>query len=150
MKIKTVIGLTKRTALLGLVLGVCMTSCGKKDQGQAQQQQAAPQIGFITVSKTSADLESVYPATIKGKKDVEIRPQVSGFITQVCVDEGQQVSAGQTLFVIDQVQYEAAVNQAKAAVAAAQESVNSAQITANNKKKLYEKNVISEYENQCS
>ncbi len=150
MKIKTVIGLTKRTALLGLVLGVCMTSCGKKDQGQAQQQQAAPRIGFITVSKTSADLESVYPATIKGKKDVEIRPQVSGFITQVCVDEGQQVSAGQTLFVIDQVQYEAAVNQAKATVAAAQESVNSAQITANNKKKLYEKNVISEYENQLA
>ncbi len=150
MKIKTVIGLTKRTALLGLVLGVCMTSCGKKDQGQAQQQQAAPKIGFITVSKTSADLESVYPATIKGKKDVEIRPQVSGFITQVCVDEGQQVSAGQTLFVIDQVQYEAAVNQAKAAVAATQESVNSAQITANNKKKLYEKNVISEYENQLA
>ncbi len=150
MKIKTVIGLTKRTALLGLVLGVCLTSCGKKDQGQAQQQQAAPKIGFITVSKTSADLESVYPATIKGKKDVEIRPQVSGFITQVCVDEGQQVSAGQTLFVIDQVQYEAAVNQAKAAVAATQESVNSAQITANNKKKLYEKNVISEYENQLA
>ena len=63
MKIKTVIGLTKRVALLGLVLGVSMTSCGKKDQ-QGQQQQAAPQIGFITVTKSSADLESVYPATI--------------------------------------------------------------------------------------
>ena len=50
MKIKTVIGLTKRAALLGLVLGVSMTSCGKKDQ-QGQQQQAAPQIGFITVTK---------------------------------------------------------------------------------------------------
>lgn len=135
MKIKTVIGLTKRVALLGLVLGVSMTSCGKKDQ-QGQQQQAAPQIGFITVTKSSADLESVYPATIKGQKDVQIRPQVSGFITKVCVDEGQQVSAGQVLFVIDQVQYEAAVNQCKASVAAAQQQVNSAQITANNKKKL--------------
>ena len=59
MKIKTVIELTKRVALLGLVLGVSMTSCGKKDQ-QGQQQQAAPQIGFITVTKSSADLESVY------------------------------------------------------------------------------------------
>ena len=112
MKIKTVIGLTKRVALLGLVLGVSMTSCGKKDQ-QGQQQQAAPQIGFITVTKSSADLESVYPATIKGQKDVQIRPQVSGFITKVCVDEGQQVSAGQVLFVIDQVQYEAAVTSAR-------------------------------------
>ena len=71
-------------------------------------------------------MESVYPATIKGQKDVQIRPQVSGFITKVCVDEGQQVSAGQVLFVIDQVQYEAAVNQCKAAVAAAQQQVNSA------------------------
>ncbi len=149
MKIKTFIGLTKRVALLGLVLGVSMTSCGKKDQ-QGQQQQAAPQIGFITVTKSSADLESVYPATIKGQKDVQIRPQVSGFITKVCVDEGQQVSAGQVLFVIDQVQYEAAVNQCKAAVAAAQQQVNSAQITANNKKKLFEKNVISDYENQLA
>lgn len=149
MKIKTVIGLTKRVALLGLVLGVSMTSCGKKDQ-QGQQQQAAPQIGFITVTKSSADLESVYPATIKGQKDVQIRPQVSGFITKVCVDEGQQVSAGQVLFVIDQVQYEAAVNQCKASVAAAQQQVNSAQITANNKKKLFEKNVISDYENQLA
>lgn len=149
MKIKTVFGLTKRVALLGLVLGVCMTSCGKKDQGQGQQQ-AAPQIGFISVTKTSTDLESVYPATIKGQKDVQIRPQVSGFITKVCVDEGQQVSAGQVLFVIDQVQYEAAVNQAKAAVSAAQQQVNSAQITANNKKKLFEKNVISDYENQLA
>lgn len=149
MKIKTFIGLTKRVALLGLVLGVSMTSCGKKDQ-QGQQQQAAPQIGFITVTKSSADLESVYPATIKGQKDVQIRPQVSGFITKVCVDEGQQVSAGQVLFVIDQVQYEAAVNQCKASVAAAQQQVNSAQITANNKKKLFEKNVISDYENQLA
>lgn len=148
MKSNMVIKLAKRTALLGVVFGVCMTSCGKKEQ--AQQEQTAPQIGYITVKKTSADLESLYPATIKGRKDVEIRPQVSGFITKVCVDEGQQVSAGQTLFVIDQVQYEAAVNQAKASVAAAQESVNSAQITANNKKKLYEKNVISEYENQLA
>lgn len=149
MKIKTFFSLTKRVALLGLVLGVCMTSCGKKDQGQGQQQ-AAPKIGFISVAKTSADLESVYPATIKGQKDVQIRPQVSGFITKVCVDEGQQVSAGQVLFMIDQVQFEAAVNQAKAAVAAAQQQVNSAQITANNKKKLFEKNVISDYENQLA
>ena len=60
------------------------------------------------------------------------------------------MSAGQVLFVIDQVQYEAAVNQCKASVAAAQQQVNSAQITANNKKKLFEKNVISDYENQLA
>lgn len=149
MEKKTMVGLTKQVALSAMVFGIAVTSCGTKEQGQGQQQ-AAPSIAVMTVKKTSVDLETAYPATIKGKRDVAIRPQVSGFITQVCVDEGQQVSAGQTLFVIDQVQFEAAVRQAKASVAVAQEAVNSCQITANNKKKLYEKNVISEYENQLA
>lgn len=142
------VGLTKRVVLSAVVFGFAVTSCGTKEQEKTQQ--AAPSIAVTTVKKTSVDLETVYPATIKGQRDVEIRPQISGFITKVCVDEGQQVSAGQTLFVIDQVQYEAAVRQAKAGVAVAQESVNSAQITAGNKKKLYDKNVISEYENQLA
>lgn len=142
------VGLTKQVVLSAMVFGFAVTSCGTKEQEKTQQ--AAPSIAVATVKKTSVDLETVYPATIKGQRDVEIRPQISGFITKVCVDEGQQVSAGQTLFVIDQVQYEAAVRQAKAGVAVAQESVNSAQITAGNKKKLYDKNVISEYENQLA
>lgn len=142
------VGLTKQVVLSAMVFGFAVTSCGTKEQEKTQQ--AAPSIAVTTVKKTSVDLETVYPATIKGQRDVEIRPQISGFITKVCVDEGQQVSAGQTLFVIDQVQYEAAVRQAKAGVAVAQESVNSAQITAGNKKKLYDKNVISEYENQLA
>lgn len=148
MKRKTLFGVTGQIVLSALVFGVALTSCGKKDQSQTQQ--TAPSVGVVTVKKASVDLETVYPATIKGKKDVEIRPQVSGFITKVCVDEGQQVAAGQTLFIIDQVQYEAAVRQAEANVAAAQESVNSAQITASNKQKLFDKNVISEYENQLA
>lgn len=148
MKSKTLSGVTGQVVLSALVFGVALTSCGKKDQSQTQQ--TAPSVGVVTVKKASVDLETVYPATIKGKKDVEIRPQVSGFITKVCVDEGQQVAAGQTLFIIDQVQYEAAVRQAEANVAAAQESVNSAQITASNKQKLFDKNVISEYENQLA
>ena len=68
---------------------------------------------------TTVNLKSSYPATIKGKQDVEIRPQVSGFITKVCVDEGSMVRKGQILFIIDPVQYEAAVRSAKAAVATA-------------------------------
>ena len=85
-------------------------------------------------------------AIIKGKKDVEIRPQVSGFITRVCVDEGQQVRAGQTLFIIDQVQFQAAVTQAEAGVAVARQAYNSSLITAQNKQKLFQKNIISDYE----
>ena len=41
-----------------------------------------------TVSVQDASLQSTYPATINGIQDVEIRPKVSGFLTQVCVSEG--------------------------------------------------------------
>lgn len=149
MKRKMVFSLTKQVALTGMVFGLALTSCGKKDQAQGMQAMA-PSVAVMTVEQSSADLQSMYPTTIKGKKDVEIRPQVTGFITKVCVDEGQQVVAGQTLFIIDQVQYEAAVRQAEAAVAVARESLNSSKITAQNKQKLYDKNIISEYENQLA
>ena len=58
-----------------------------------------------TVGTQSAASQTTYPATIKGIQDVEIRPKASGFITRVCVQEGQNVSAGQLLFVIDNETY---------------------------------------------
>ncbi|MBE6317740.1 MAG: efflux RND transporter periplasmic adaptor subunit [Bacteroidales bacterium] len=125
-----------------IVLSV-MTSCGG---GQQQQQAPAPEIATITVGTSDAELNRAYPATIKGKADIDIRPQVTGFITKVHVDEGQKVKKGQLLFTLDQVQFNAAVDQALAAVKVAETAVATAQLTANNKKSLFEKNIISEYE----
>ena len=123
-------------------------SCSKNQQ--QMQQGAAPEIATITLSPQSADLQSTYPATIKGKTDIEIRPQVTGFITKVLVDEGQRVRKGQTLFTLDQVTFQAAVDQARAAVSTAQTAVNTAKMTADSKKTLFDKNIISEYEYQLS
>ncbi|RXE71433.1 efflux RND transporter periplasmic adaptor subunit [Muribaculaceae bacterium Isolate-002 (NCI)] len=142
---------TKAAATLMAAALVTSASCsGNGDNAAQQQQMPAPQIGTQTVAYSDIDLSQSYPATIKGKTDIEIRPQVSGFITQVLVDEGQHVKKGQTLFVLDQVQYQAAVDQAAAAVAAAQTAVKSAQMTADQKQALFDKNIISEYENQLA
>lgn len=119
-----------------------MTSCG----GEKEQQVQAPEIATITVTTADSELQRSYPVIIKGKADIDIRPQVTGFITQVHVDEGQKVRKGQVLFTLDQVQYQAAVDQANAAVTVAETAVATAQLTANNKKSLFEKNIISEYE----
>lgn len=124
-----------------------MTSCGGKQQ---QQQAPAPEIATITVATGNSELNRTYPATIKGKADIDIRPQVTGFITKVHVDEGQKVRKGQLLFTLDQVQYQAAVAQAEAAVKVAETAVATAQLTTNNKKSLFEKNIISEYEYKLS
>ena len=91
-------------------------------------------------------MQTTYPATIKGVQDVEIRPKASGFITRVCVKEGQSVGVGQLLFVIDNETYQAAVRQAQASVNTATAQCNTAKLTYENNQKLFEQNVIGQYE----
>jgi len=104
----------------------------------------------VTVGTSSADMQTTYPAMIKGVQDVEIRPKATGFLTRINVKEGQTVSAGQVLFVIDNETYQAQVRQAQAAVNTAQQQVNTAQLTAENAKQLHANKVIGDYELQTS
>ena len=104
----------------------------------------------VTAGTSSADMQTTYPATIKGVQDVEIRPKASGFLTQINVKEGQTVSAGQVLFVIDNETYQAQVRQAQAAVNTAQQQVNTAKLTYDNSMQLHENKVIGDYELQTS
>lgn len=136
---------TRQIRKLALLLGaggMFMNSC-KSNGGQQQQGASAPELAVMTVSESDASLETVFPATLEGTNDVEIRPQISGFLTKVHVNDGQYVNKGQVLFTIDQVQLQAAVDQAQAAVAVAQANVNTAQTNANNNKILLDKNIIS-------
>ena len=136
MNFKKIFNLSTGIIMGGLVL----TSCAGEQQKQAAP---APELAVITVGEKDATLQSMYPATLHGKNDVEIRPQISGFLTKVHVSEGQRVSKGQTLFTIDQVQLQAAVDAAKAQVEVAQANVNTAQTNADNNKLLFDKNIIS-------
>ena len=104
----------------------------------------------VTVGTSSADMQSTYPATIKGVQDVQISPKVAGFITQINVKEGQTVGAGQVLFVIDNVTYQAQVRQAQASVNTAQASCNTAKLNFENSQKLYENKVIGDFELQSA
>ena len=68
----------------------------------------------------------------------------------MCVKEGEVVRQGQLLFIIDQVPYKAALQTAKANVAAAEASVATAQLTYDSKKELFAKNVVSQFDLQTS
>lgn len=128
-----------------IVIAVCsllFASCGKKETKTFK----APELAVQEVQLSSIHLSNSYPASIRGKQDVEIRPQVAGFITKVCVDEGAAVRKGQTLFMIDPTQYEAAFRSAKAAVANADAAVKSQEIIFKNKQELNKKAIISDYE----
>ncbi|MBQ7553198.1 MAG: efflux RND transporter periplasmic adaptor subunit [Bacteroidaceae bacterium] len=124
-----------------------LSSCG--GGGNAQMGGGnAPKITVMTVNTTTSHLTNSYPAIIRGKQDVDIRPMVSGFITRLHVDEGSVVKRGQVLFTIDQTQYQAAVNQAKAAVESAKATVATQQLTVDNRRRLNEKNITSDYDLQ--
>lgn len=104
----------------------------------------------LKVSATDKTLSSLYSATIRGRQDIDIYPQVSGFITQLCVEEGQVVRKGQLLFVIDQVPYQAALQTATANVEAAQATLSTAKLTFDSKKELYAQHVVSAFDLQTA
>ena len=111
----------------GLVLAAAMavaavmpTAC--KQQGETGKTRS---YDVLVLKPESRELSSVYSATIRGKQDIDIRPKVSGYITEIHVREGAYVTKGKPLFIIDQAPYQAAlqtavanVNIAKAAVEA--------------------------------
>lgn len=130
--------------------GLCFLLPSCKGNNQQQQQVAPPELAVITIGEEDAKLETGFPTSLRGENDVEIRPQISGFLTKVNVKQGQHVSKGQVLFVIDQVSLEAAVESAKAAVNVAQANVNTAKTNANNNKILLDKNIISSSAYQTS
>lgn len=140
-----------KTMSLGIALTgalLALVSCGNKQPGQTSMM--APEVAIVTVEPSTAAFESSFPATLKGKTDIDIRPQVTGFITKVHVDEGEHVRKGQPLFTIDQVQFQAAVDQAEANLNSARSAVSTAQITEQNKRMLLDKNIISETEWQLA
>ena len=126
------------------VVGAALVSCGSKQGGKPNF--ADNEFAVRTVETQGTELQTSYPATIKGIQDVQIRPKASGFITKVCVQEGQTVGVGQLLFVIDNEAYQAQVRQATAAVNTTKAQLSTAKLTYDNAKKLFDSNVIGQYE----
>lgn len=118
-------------------------SCGVNSDSA---QHGAPAYASLTVEAQDVVLTDVFPASIEGRQDIAIYPQVAGTISKVCVKEGQKVRKGQSLFIIDQVPFKAALQMAKANVEAAKAGVATAQLVYDSRVKLFEEKVISEFD----
>ncbi len=142
--------MTKKTkfALLTLLIGAAfLSSCGK-----SSKQQSGFGVAYKTMKVEARDitLNSKYSATIRGCQDIEVYPQVSGTLTQLCVTEGQKVSKDQTLFIIDQVPYQAALNTAEAQLESAKAQLATAELNYNSTKTLREQNVVGDFDLQTA
>ena len=127
--------------LIGIVgCTVWMASCK-----QATDAGVKPSFAIMEVKAADKELSTSYSATIRGRQDIDIYPQVSGTIEKLCVTEGQTVRRGQLLFVIDQIPYRAALKTAVANVEAARAAMATAELTYNSNKELYAQKVVSEF-----
>ncbi|HIW66496.1 MAG TPA: efflux RND transporter periplasmic adaptor subunit [Candidatus Alistipes intestinipullorum] len=133
----------KQRFVKAAIMVCCVAAVGCK---QAPMTTGPGEYAVLTVATTDREIPTNYSATIRGRQDIDIYPQVSGTIWQLCVKEGQRVSKGQTLFIIDQVPYKAALQTAEANVAAAKASVATAQLTYDSKKELFARNVVSQFD----
>ena len=116
----------------GLLLLGCLVAAAGCKQAPPTQMETGYEV--MTVSPTDRMISSAYSATIRGRQDIDIYPQVSGTIERLCVTEGEKVRKGQILFVIDQVPYKAALNTAIANVKSAKAGLATAELTYNSNK----------------
>ena len=137
----------KNKILMFAAAAVMFASCGG---GGGRPTFGDNEYPVVTVGTSSTQMQTTYPATIKGVQDVQICPKVQGFITQINVKEGQTVGAGQVLFVLDNATYQAQVRQSQASVNTAQAACNTAKLSYENAKKLFENKVIGDFELQSA
>lgn len=128
------------------ILLLMLSSCKDGKEGNAAPKYYQTEV-LAPVSRTG---QVQFPALLKGRQSVEIRPQCSGLITRICIEEGACVKKGQILFVIDQAPYLAVLKTASANVSQAEARLATARLTLDSKEALFKKNIISEYEWQTA
>jgi len=130
--------------LIALAALLLISSCSSAPA--AQQAPPPPALPVQTVQASSVTTYQEYPASIEGAVNVEIRPQVSGVLDRVFVDEGAFVSAGQPLFKINDQPYRAALNNALATQHAAEAALVNAQLEIDKLTPLVQNKVVSDYQ----
>lgn len=139
--------LTTRQQLIlgGIILIVGLQSCGSSaPPGPGMGAMPPPQVPVFSVVTSSATTYREFPASLEGKVNIEIRPQVEGILEKIYVDEGAYVKAGQPLFRIDSRVYNEQLNNAKSSLLAAQANVAKAQVEVDRLAPLVENKVISD------
>ena len=134
----------KNKVLAIIFSAIALASCNQPKTQTAAQKENYYETMEVTLSDRT--LTTGYSAAISGVQTVELRPQVSGMITDILIEEGESVTKGQVLFVIDQTPYKAAYEIAVANVKSAEAALSTAKLILDSNKNLYEQDVVSEFD----
>lgn len=124
-----------------LLLSACGSSEKKTDAAKAPPPAVA--VTVYRLQKSGAVYFDEYPATLVPLNEVQLRPQLTGYITGIFFKDGQQVTKGQKLYTIDQQSYEASYNQAVANLNVAKANLGKAQQDADRYNELLKKDAIA-------
>ena len=124
-----------------LTFPMLCTGCGEE-----ASQQTKDCYRTLRVERQDYTLYRRFAVKLESRKNILLRPQVSGRLTKIYVKEGARVKKGEPLFVIDQAPYLAAVDAAKAQVSTARAALSTAQLNLEGKQKLYEQQMVGEYD----
>ncbi len=126
----------KLPVVISLSFIALFMSCGDKEQAPQGPQGPMP-FQVTTIPQETVTGQTTFPTSIEGVNNSEVRAKISGYITEVLVDEGQKVKKGQTLFRLE-------TQSLSQDAAGAKANVNAAQVEVDKLKPLVEKNIISE------
>jgi len=135
----------KKKSILHWAVAMSTVAIGLTSCGLDMPKETNSSFETMTVKKSNIELPYKFSARMKGQNDVTITPQVSGQLMKICVTEGQRVSKGTTLFVIDQRNAQLELEAAQANLQAALAQENSAKLEFESNKNLYEKKIVSSY-----
>ncbi|WP_292010600.1 efflux RND transporter periplasmic adaptor subunit [Chryseobacterium sp.] len=120
-----------------------LTGCKKNNQDQSYQQQPA-ELPVETVKQGDAMIAREYAASIEGVSNVEIRPQITGYLARIYVDEGDYVRAGQPLFKIEDQIFKEQLKSAQATLVSAQANLATSKIDLERKRELFKNKMVSD------
>lgn len=131
----------------GVAISLLFLSCGHENSHQGWDQ-GPPEVPFATIAQGTTIIEREYTASIEGIANVEIRPQVSGYLSKIYVDEGDYVRAGQSLFKIEDHIYQEQLSNANAALSTAEANLTTAKINLDRKRELVNSKVVTDIQLQ--
>ncbi|MFV8327703.1 efflux RND transporter periplasmic adaptor subunit [Flavobacterium sp. ZS1P14] len=133
----------KNTILASIIVALVVTGCSDKSQAPAA---SAPLLPIYAIKSATTITDAEYPASIQGTIDVEIRPQVSGNLEKVFIDEGAYVKKGQSLFKINERPFREQLNNALANLHGTQAALINAQLEIDKLTPLVVNKVVSDYQ----
>ena len=129
--------------LVGLLLAVGLFYSLMDDEDDEEQDE---EYRTLTIKLQDYTVTRELTAKIETENPAVIRPQITGKITKICVEEGARVKKGQPLFIIDQAPYQAAVRNAEAKVVSAKAQLATARQNLEGKEELYRQHVVGEFD----